>query len=29
MSEKLIYVVDDEKNIRDLIQAYLKKEGKR
>lgn len=27
MSEKLIYVVDDEKSIRDLIKAYLVKEG--
>lgn len=27
MTEKLIYVVDDEKSIRDLIKAYLAKEG--
>jgi len=27
MVEKLIYVVDDEKSIRDLIKAYLTKEG--
>lgn len=25
--EKLIYIVDDEKRIRDLIRAYLEKEG--
>lgn len=29
MDKKLIYVVDDEKNIRDLIKAYLDKEGYR
>lgn len=27
MVEKLIYVVDDEKSIRDLVKAYLTKEG--
>ncbi len=27
MTDKLIYVVDDEKSIRDLIKAYLVKEG--
>jgi DNA-binding response OmpR family regulator len=27
MSNKLIYVVDDEQNIRDLIKSYLQKEG--
>lgn len=27
MKTKLIYVVDDEKNIRDLISTYLQKEG--
>ena len=27
MKKKLIYIVDDEKNIRDLVKAYLNKEG--
>ncbi|MDP4091842.1 MAG: response regulator transcription factor [Bacillota bacterium] len=27
MKNKLIYVVDDEQNIRDLIRSYLQKEG--
>jgi DNA-binding response OmpR family regulator len=27
MNTKLIYVVDDEQNIRDLIKSYLQKEG--